>query len=65
VLVFFALQTVLADFGSWYLLVLGLIGIATMLFAPRGLWGLISARTGLQLFPVQRRLQGPTKPKGE
>ena len=27
-----------------------------MLFAPRGLWGLISEKTGLQLFPVRRRL---------
>jgi branched-chain amino acid transport system permease protein len=27
-----------------------------MLFAPRGLWGLIADKTGLALFPVQRRL---------
>ena len=58
VLVFYALQTLLADFGAWYLLTLGLIAIAVMLFAPRGLWGLFSDRTGLQLFPVQRRLTG-------
>lgn len=58
VLVFFALQSLLADFGSWYLMVLGLIGITVMLFAPRGIWGLISDRTGLQLFPVRRRLSG-------
>lgn len=56
VLVFYLLQTLLADFGSWYLMILGLIGIAVMLFAPRGLWGLISEKTGLQLFPVRRRL---------
>ena len=55
---FYALQTLLADFGAWYLLTLGLIAIAVMLFAPRGLWGLFSDRTGLQLFPVQRRLTG-------
>ena len=35
---------------------LGLIGIVVMLFAPRGLWGLISERSGLHLFPVRRRL---------
>jgi branched-chain amino acid transport system permease protein len=58
VLVFFVLQSLLADYGSWYLMILGLIGIAVMLFAPRGLWGLISERTGLQLFPVRRRLVG-------
>lgn len=57
VLVFYALQSTLADFGAWYLLTLGLIAVAVMLFAPRGLWGLLSDRTGLHLFPVQRRLQ--------
>jgi branched-chain amino acid transport system permease protein len=58
VLVFYALQSLLADYGAWYLLTLGVIAIVVMLFAPRGLWGLISDRTGLQLFPVQRRLTG-------
>jgi branched-chain amino acid transport system permease protein len=58
VLVFFLLQSLLADYGSWYLMLLGLIGIAVMLFAPRGLWGLISEKTGLQLFPIRRRLVG-------
>ncbi len=56
VIVFFALQRMLADHGAWYLLILGLIGIAVMLFAPRGLWGLIQDRTGIDLFPVRRRL---------
>lgn len=56
VIVFYVLQSTLADFGAWYLLTLGLIAIAVMLFAPRGLWGLLSDRTGLHLFPVRRRL---------
>jgi Branched-chain amino acid transport system / permease component len=50
VLVFFALRSSLADYGSWYLMTLGLIAIAVMLLAPKGLWGLISARTDLHLF---------------
>ncbi len=58
VLIFFLLQSLLADYGSWYLMILGLIGIGVMLFAPKGLWGLISERTGLQLFPIRRRLIG-------
>lgn len=58
VIVFFLLQNLLADYGSWYLLLLGLIAIVTMLFAPRGLWGLFSERTGIQLFPVRRILKG-------
>ncbi|MBB5754912.1 branched-chain amino acid ABC transporter permease [Prosthecomicrobium pneumaticum] len=59
VLVLFALRAALADYGSWYLMTLGVLAIAVMLFAPKGLWGLISARTGLHLFPVRRRLTGP------
>ena len=70
VIVFYVLQSTLADYGAWYLLTLGLIAIAVMLFAPRGLWGLLSERTGLHLFPVQRRLlpidpmSGQQSPKG-
>ena len=56
VIVFFLLQNMLADYGSWYLLILGVIGIAIMLFATKGLWGLFSQKTGIQIFPVQRRL---------
>ncbi len=56
VLVFLVLQSLLADYGSWYLMTLGLIGISVMLYAPRGLWGWFSDKTGVQLFPVQRRL---------
>ncbi|MDW3223425.1 MAG: branched-chain amino acid ABC transporter permease [Paracoccaceae bacterium] len=58
VLVFFALQSLLADFGSWYLMTLGVLAIIIMLVAPRGLWGLVSERTGLHLFPIRRRLSG-------
>ena len=64
IIVFYILQNLLADYGSWYLLILGLIGILIMLFAPRGLWGLFTDRTGIQLFPVRRILAGQftTKP---
>lgn len=58
VLVFFALQSLLADFGSWYLMTLGILAITIMLVAPRGLWGLLSARTGFHLFPIRRTLRG-------
>lgn len=56
-LVFFLLQNVFSGYGSWYLLALGALAIITMLFAPQGLWGLISHRTGWELFPVRRRLR--------
>ena len=55
--VFFALRGLLADFGPVYLILLGLIAIAVMLVAPRGLWGLVQHRLGIELFPVQRRVR--------
>jgi branched-chain amino acid transport system permease protein len=54
--VFFALRAVLADYGAWYLILLGLVAAAIMLVAPRGLWGLVTQRFDLQCFPVQRSL---------
>lgn len=53
-IIFFVLRETLADFGATYLLLLGAIAIAVMLKAPRGIWGLISARTGWQLVAIRR-----------
>jgi branched-chain amino acid transport system permease protein len=61
VIVFYILQRLLADYGTVYLIVLGLIGIAIMLFARRGLWGLFTDRTGIDLFPLRHR--PPAAPK--
>ncbi|BCH61896.1 branched-chain amino acid ABC transporter permease (plasmid) [Agrobacterium vitis] len=63
VIILFFLQNLLSDFGSWYLLLLGALAIITMLFAPRGIWGLFSERTGIEFFPVRRLLRGRTKNK--
>lgn len=57
VIVFVLLQNLLSDYGSWYLILLGGLAIAVMLFAPRGLWGLVSERTGVAFFPVRRILK--------
>jgi branched-chain amino acid transport system permease protein len=51
-IVFFALQQWLANHGTWYFIVLGAIAIAVAIWSPRGLWGLISDRLHLRLFPV-------------
>lgn len=50
--VFFVLQQQLAPLGAWYLVILGAVAVVTVLVAPRGLWGLVSDRTGLSVFPV-------------
>ena len=56
--VFFLLRQTLADLGAIYLLILGVVAIAVMLKAPKGLWGLIADRLGWQVFPLERRLVG-------
>lgn len=55
-LLFFALREVLADFGTIYLMVLGLVAIVVMLKAPKGVWGLIRDRYNLELFPISYRV---------
>jgi branched-chain amino acid transport system permease protein len=54
--VFFLLRQTLADLGAIYLLILGVVAIAIMLKAPKGIWGLIADRFGWQVFPLERRL---------
>jgi len=52
VLVFYGLEQLLADYGTVYLIVLGCLGIAIMLFARRGLWGAFIERTGFDPLPL-------------
>ena len=56
VIIFYLLQTYLSSYGTWYLILLGALAIVIMLFAPRGIWGFVTERTGISLFPVRRRL---------
>lgn len=56
-LIFFALRETLADLGTIYLMVLGLVAIVVMLKAPRGVWGLIRSRFDLELFPLGYRVR--------
>ena len=62
VIVFYLMQTYLSSYGTWYLILLGALAIVIMLFAPRGIWGYVSERTGLVLFPVRRRLTSKVEP---
>jgi branched-chain amino acid transport system permease protein len=58
-IVFFILRQLLADYGTLYLLMLGVIAIAAMLKAPKGLWGLIADHFGWQMLPLERRVAMP------
>ena len=54
--VFFVLRELLADYGSWYMILLGGLAVGVMLAYPQGLWGLIAERWDIHVFPVQRRI---------
>jgi branched-chain amino acid transport system permease protein len=54
--VFFALQQKLSGYGGWYLIILGAVAVLVAVWMRGGIWGVIGRRTGLQLFPVQRRV---------
>ena len=59
VIVFYTMQHYLADFGTWYLILLGALAIVIMLFAPKGIWGYVAQRYRVALFPVRRMLVRP------
>lgn len=63
-LIFFALRETLADLGTIYLMVLGLVAIIVMLKAPKGVWGFIRDRFDLKLFPLGFRVVPPGDKKG-
>jgi branched-chain amino acid transport system permease protein len=56
--VFFLLRELLADYGSWYMILLGTLAVLAMMRYPQGLWGLVAERWDLRFFPVQRRVRG-------
>lgn len=56
VIVFYLLNRLFSDYGTWYLVGLGLLAILVTTRFPKGLWGVVSARFDLHLFPVQRRV---------
>ena len=57
--IFFALEASFGAAGVWYLVGLGATALVFALFLPRGLWGLVEARSGLRLLPVGYRLAMP------
>jgi branched-chain amino acid transport system permease protein len=60
-LIYFVLRELLADYGTWYLIVMGLVAVLFMLYARDGIWGWVNSRFRLQLFPVGRRFVRTTE----
>lgn len=61
-LVFWALSKYFSDYGTSYLIGLGLLAIVVTLFFKQGLWGWVQQRHGWSLFPTQRLLRRATDP---
>ncbi|CAM5536655.1 branched-chain amino acid ABC transporter permease [Eoetvoesiella caeni] len=55
-LVFWALNKFFSDYGTWYLMGLGIIAIVMTLFFRQGVWGYLHRKLGFEILPVQRRL---------
>jgi branched-chain amino acid transport system permease protein len=51
-LIFWGLRELLADYGSLYLILLGLLAIVFALFFRGGVWGLVQRRRRLSVFPI-------------
>ncbi len=58
-IVFMVLRQTLSAYNASYLIILGLVAIVIVLFARRGLWGLVDDRFNLRLFPVGYYLWAP------
>jgi branched-chain amino acid transport system permease protein len=58
----FAIQTIFTQGGPWYLVGLGATAALFALALPRGLWGTIEERLGLQLLPVGYRVAASNTP---
>lgn len=56
-IILYILQDQLAALGPWYLMALGTIAVIVMLVAPKGLWGVLSERFDIQLFPLRRQFR--------
>lgn len=54
---FWALNKFFSDYGSWYLLGLGMLAIVMTIYFKQGLWGYAQQRWGWTLFPVSRTLK--------
>ena len=63
-ILFFVLRETLADLGTTYLIVLGVVAIVIMLKAPKGVWGLVRDRYDLELFPLSYRVRTDAPDQG-
>jgi branched-chain amino acid transport system permease protein len=59
---FFLVREWLADYGAWYMILLGGLAVGVMLAFPHGLWGVVAERWDVRFFPVGRRVRTDLDP---
>jgi branched-chain amino acid transport system permease protein len=59
---FLLLREYLADFGAWYLILLGAVSIGIILIEPRGLWGVWRRFFPIDVIPVSHKSSAATNP---
>jgi len=60
-LIYYVMDLYFGQLGLWYLVVLGLLAVVVTLFLPKGIWGELSERFNITLFPVGHRILPSTK----
>lgn len=63
--IYFALLQTLSQYGTSYMLLLGVIAVIMAAKAPRGIWGFVEKRWDIHLFPVRRELVLESPPPEE
>jgi branched-chain amino acid transport system permease protein len=63
--VFFILEQTLAQQAAWYFIIIGSVAVVVAIWAPKGIWGLISAKVRLRLFPVGYSVRYRRRPDTE
>jgi branched-chain amino acid transport system permease protein len=54
--IYYVMDLYFSQSGLWYLVVLGVLAVLITLYLPKGIWGEISERFNISLFPVGHRV---------
>jgi branched-chain amino acid transport system permease protein len=63
--IYYVMDFYFSQLGLWYLVVLGVLAVLVTLFLPKGIWGELSARFNISIFPVGHRVIAIEKAPGE
>jgi len=55
-IIYYVMDLYFSQMGLWYLAVLGVLAILATLFLPRGIWGALTSRFNISVFPIGHRV---------